>query len=69
MAEMESVSELVVTRLDVMTGELAEIAEQMPDDLVAQLNVVFDAHTRALAALADIVEVLATEIDELKKHG
>jgi hypothetical protein len=64
--EMASVCELVVNRLDVLDDELAEIAEQLPDDLVAQLNAVFDAHTRALAALSDIVEVLAAEIDDLK---
>jgi len=65
---MASVSELVVTRLDVMSDELAEIAEHLPDDLLEQLNTVFDAHTRALAALGDIVEVLAAEIDGLKQH-
>jgi hypothetical protein len=66
MREIATVSELVETRLDAMNDELAEIAEQLPDDLLAQLNAVFDAHTRALSALSDIVEMLASEIDGLK---
>jgi uncharacterized protein YutE (UPF0331/DUF86 family) len=66
MREIASVSELVETRLEAMNDELAEIAEQLPDDLLAQLNAVFDAHTRALEALSDIVEMLAVEIDGLK---
>jgi len=62
----DSVSERVLMRLDVMNDELAEIAGELPDDLLAQLNAVFDAHTRALAALSDIVTMLAAEVDELK---
>jgi hypothetical protein len=68
MEGMTSICELVVNRLDVLDDELAEIAGQLPDDLVAQLNAVFDAHTRALAALSDIVEMLAVEIDDLKQQ-